>query len=236
MTASPPPLGALLGERAQRRQAYRVRAPAQGGPCLLLQSRPTGLGPEPPLRLPLLDLSLTGCAALRPTEHGARLATAPWCAATLELEPGLQLPVHLLAHEVTPQAGSTAPWRCSWALQRPQDEPVLQRWLTRAQLQQRQLERLQEQAAQAALAAQAAQAAKAPPAPQAVSAPPTPPTPPAAQAAQAVSAAPVPPAAQAAQAAQAAPVAQAASAAPASAPRAPTLPAGPAAVGIKLDR
>ncbi len=134
MTAPAHPLTAGL----QRREAFRVRVPAANGPYLCLRQSDAS---TEPLRLQLLDLSLTGCAAHRPTQYAARLALAPWCAATLELELDLHLPLRLLAHEVTPQAGPTTPWRCSWVLVRPQDEPVLQRWLTHAQQQQRQLER-----------------------------------------------------------------------------------------------
>ncbi len=203
MKAHPP----TLAEGAQRRDAFRVRAPAHGGPHLRLHGGPLSAEPErelasarqaeaapggetertadchaernaesnaesnaerhaernveesaerklqrEPLRLQLLDLSLTGCAAVRPAQHAGRLVAAPWCAATLELEPHLHLPLRLLPHEVTPQAGAATPWRCSWVLLRPQDEPVLQRWLTQAQQQQRQLEQFTAHPAGAAAA------------------------------------------------------------------------------------
>jgi hypothetical protein len=169
-------LASQPSESSQRREAFRVCVPAEGGPRLRLQAGPAG---AEPLSLQLLDLSLTGCSAVRPAQQAERLAAAQWKAATLELDASLQLPLRLLAHEVTPQAGPATPWRCSWVLQRPQDEPVLQRWLTQAQQQQRQLERMGAQSAphNPAPAGAAAAAPQAGPSTAALSTPPSTPHP-----------------------------------------------------------
>ncbi len=152
-----PPDAAPTG--AQRRDAFRVRMPSAHGPRLRLHpgaGQSDGGGNTAPLLLQVLDLSLTGCAVLPPTQPPLAAGAAHWhAAATLELDDALHLPLHLVVHEEVhevvhevvhasgPQALPSAAWRCSWVLRRPQDEPALQRWLNQAQQQQRQLQRLQ---------------------------------------------------------------------------------------------
>jgi c-di-GMP-binding flagellar brake protein YcgR len=118
--------------RFQRRQAYRVRAPAAQAPVARLRHPAI---PDMALTLRVLDLSIGGCALWFPRDLPPLTPGTRFNGVTIELDGSTRFSIDLQLQHVTAQGVSDKGHRlgCEWLSLPAPAERLLQRWIDQAQ-------------------------------------------------------------------------------------------------------
>lgn len=120
----------------QRREFFRLRAEAPRNPIVHLRHPAL---PDMRLALPVLDLSVGGCALWLPDDVPPVQPGSRWRDVTLALGVADELHAALVLQHVTCMAHEAGGQRlgCEWEWHEPGDERALQRWIDRTQRRER---------------------------------------------------------------------------------------------------